>query len=140
MQHKRLLMAGLALLGAGGIGVGTDSGAAFAQPSMTFLSPAQLVARGAGVNVSVTVSCDSPDIGSLQINLSQRSANQVTQGQVFFGVTCTSSSQTVVVSVPANAGLRPFAQGTALATGSLSDFNTGALANASATLRIVKTS
>jgi hypothetical protein len=138
MQHKRLLMAGLALLGAGGIGVGTDSGAAFAQPSMTILSPAHLVARGAGVNVSVTIVCDSPDLGSIQIALSQRSANQVTQGTAFFGLECTSSSETVTVSVPANPGLRPFVQGTALATGTLTDFSTGAFANASATLRIAR--
>jgi hypothetical protein len=122
MQHKRLLMAGLALLGGGGIEVAITSAAADAQPTITLLSPVQLVDKGLGLNVSVDVVCGSGDVGGVDINVSERSGNEVTggSGEISF-FACTGSDQTMIVPVSTGTGLRPFAQGTALVTGEVLD-------------------
>ena len=63
---------------------------------------AQLVARGAAVDVSVTVTCDATGTADVFVTVTQGHGTHVAQGSGFTSVTCTGSAQTLVVRVPAS--------------------------------------
>ena len=69
-------------------------------------SPAQLVAKGAAVDVSVTVTCDA-SVGDLFVDaiVTQRRGNDVAQGFGSRNVACTGSAQTLTVRVPAQSDI-----------------------------------
>jgi hypothetical protein len=69
---------------------------------------AQLVAKGAAVDVSVTVTCDATGAADVSVFVSQRYGTHVAQGSGFTTVSCTGSAQTLVVRVPASNSDSPF--------------------------------
>jgi hypothetical protein len=104
-----------------------DSAVAADSPSLAAVrveSPGQLVARGAGVTVQVTVICLTGNQGGLSASLTQRVGGDIATG---FGsvsnLTCTGNSQTFDVVLQADEN--PFHKGSALASASLFVFNQG---------------
>jgi hypothetical protein len=87
--------------------------------TITVQSPGTLVARGAAVDVTMDVTCAVREPGAY-VKLSERVGNWLVTGEGYAPMSaCTGSPQRVVVRVMAQ-GDRPFAMGTALATGSVS--------------------
>lgn len=85
-------------------------------------STATLIAKGVGVQVPVQVTCpaDVFEPATLSVGLSEKAGKGIVQGGGSTSVTCTGSSQNVVVTV--SAGVKAFKAGTALATASLNAF------------------
>jgi hypothetical protein len=81
-------------------------------------SPATLVAKGAGVNVSVTFECAGARTADINVSVTERSGSQIAQGFGFVEVGCTGSTQNVVVLVTASSG-KVFKKGSAIATASI---------------------
>lgn len=107
--------AALALLSPAAPALASDSGLNLA---VTVQSPATLVARGAAVDVALTVTCDVQD-PSAYVKLNQRVGNWLATGEGWLQLpACTGSPQRVVVRVMAQ-GDRPFSIGTALAAASV---------------------
>ena len=75
---------------------------------------ATLVSRGAAVDVTLEVTCNS-STAFVEVSVSQRSGSGIARGSGFEQVGCTGSGEQVVVRVPASAG-RAFKQGTAVIT------------------------
>jgi hypothetical protein len=116
-----LVRLGIALTLAGG-GVGALA-AGPATPALGFVSgglvlevtiesPATLVARGAAVDVPVDVVCTSSQ-ADLNVQVTERVGSDIASGFGFTEVTCTGSSQTVIVNVT-DFSAKAFKQGTAL--------------------------
>jgi hypothetical protein len=115
--------AAAALLGPAGQAVGQSS-----QPvevSIQVNSPGTLVARGAGVNVPVTITCSGPSgtVAFGSMNLTERAGSEVAVGLGQSpGVACTGIAQTVTILVTPTFGGFPsvtagkaFKRGTAIA-------------------------
>jgi hypothetical protein len=81
-------------------------------------SPATLVARGAAVDVSIDVTCNSTNSAFLDTFLNERVGNRIVTGHGYTYVTCTGSLQRAVVRVVLGSGT-PFARGIAVATANL---------------------
>ncbi len=79
-------------------------------------SPATLVAKGAGVNVTVQIECAGARTADVYVNLTERSGSQVAQGFGYTEVGCTNANQTILVPVTANSG-KVFKKGSAIADG-----------------------
>lgn len=86
-------------------------------------SPATLVARGAGINVPVTVTCSGPDVPNVAVglNVTERAGSDVAVGIGAAGFDCTGTSQTSLVLVTPTFGGFPsvtagkaFKKGTAI--------------------------
>ena len=73
---------------------------------------ATLVSRGAAVDVTLEVTCNS-GVAEVFVTVSQRSGSGVARGSAFETVGCTGSGEQVVIRVPAFGG-RAFKQGTAV--------------------------
>lgn len=90
---------------------------AIAQPTVDIVDPARLAGRGAGVIVSVEVTCDvtAPTNQTfLSVNLIQRVGNSTTNGSGFAnGFNCTTTPQTVELVVTSFSGR--FKSGSAIA-------------------------
>jgi hypothetical protein len=87
------------------------------------ITSATLVAKGAAVDVDVTITCDvSTFAGGVSVTVTQRSGNVVMEGSGSVSPlnSCTGEPQIVTVPVLAQAGGRPFKIGEAVATGHLS--------------------
>lgn len=82
-------------------------------------SPAQLLARGAAVEVTVAYTCPQGNFARLDVSLTQRSGPTVVSGSWSREVTCTGSEETVQVVVTASTGSRTFKKGPAVATAEL---------------------
>jgi len=91
--------AAAALLGPAGPAVGQSSEPIVVQVQVN--SPATLVARGAGIDVSVTVSCSGPagTTGSVGLNVTERAGSEVAVGIGGASFDCTGASQTTTVLV-----------------------------------------
>ena len=92
-------------------------------------STATLVAKGAGVDVPVQVTCPSGDFGNLNVTLTERTGKDIAQAFGSTPVTCNGGAQNVVV--PLTAQLHPFKTGTALGSASLFAFCFPSFCNAS---------
>jgi hypothetical protein len=79
-------------------------------------SPAQLVARGAAVDVPVEVTCNASGPVDVFVSVSQKAGSGVAQGFGSASVGCTGSSQQIVVRVQASGVGKTFKQGTAVAS------------------------
>jgi len=79
-------------------------------------SPATLVAKGAGVNVTVQIECAGARTAQVDVSLTERSGSQIAQGFGYVEVGCTNANQTILVPVTANSG-KVFKKGTAIADG-----------------------
>jgi hypothetical protein len=77
-------------------------------------SPATLVARGAGVDVPLEVTCNATGGASVQVTVTQHAGSGVAQGTGFTSVGCTGSGQQILVRVFATSGGKSFKQGTAV--------------------------
>ena len=124
--------AALALLVGGALAALVPVGTAVAldsPPSATAfveVDSAQLVARGAAVDVTVTYLCPAFGSASLSASVTQRSGPEITSGSSFGGtVQCTGTEQQAVVRVIASNGMRAFKSGTALAQATLFSCGSG---------------
>ena len=103
----------LALFATTGPAVAFFSGGLFLDVQVE--SPAHLVSRGAAVDVTLEVTCNSPFGADVFVNVTQRSGSGVAQGFAFDNVGCTGSGEQVVLRAQASGG-KTFKQGTAVAT------------------------
>ena len=76
---------------------------------------ATLVSRGAAVDVTLEVTCNSPFGADVFVNVTQRSGSGVAQGFGSESVGCTGSGEQVVIRAHEFGG-KPFKQGTAVAS------------------------
>jgi hypothetical protein len=129
--------AAAAVLGPAGLAVGQSSPPTVGQSSAPIQvqiqvnSPATLVAKGAGVDVSVTASCSGPAVypgGFVLVEVTEAVAKKIAYGFADTDISCTGTSQTAELLVVAGsegpAGLpqgpsKAFAKGVALATASI---------------------
>jgi hypothetical protein len=79
-------------------------------------SPATLVAKGAGVNVTVQIECSGARTAEVDVRVTERSGSQVASGFGSVQVGCTNANQTVLVPVTASSG-KVFKKGSAIAQG-----------------------
>lgn len=113
-------------LGPAGLAVGQSSPPTVGQSSPTIQeqiqvgSPGTLVAKGAGVDVSVTASCSGQFVESatISINLTETVKNGVATGYGGAGIDCTGTAQTTEVLVIAGSG-KAFKKGTAIANATI---------------------
>jgi hypothetical protein len=116
--RTKLAVAALAvLLSAGSFALFAPSGPAVAFSSGGLfldvqVESATLVSRGAAVDVTLEVTCNS-GVADVFVTVSQRSGSGIARGSEFETVGCTGSGEQVVIRVPASAG-RAFKQGTAV--------------------------
>ena len=103
----------LALFATTGPAVAFFSGGLFLDVQVQ--SPARLVARGAAVDVTLEVTCNSPFGADVFVSVTQKSGSGVAQGFGFDNVGCTGSGEQVVMRVQASGG-KTFKQGTAVAS------------------------
>lgn len=80
-------------------------------------SPATLVAKGAGADVSVTTQCSGAPSASASVTLTERVGKGIASGFASAEVGCTGASQTVTILVTAEAGGKAFDKSTAIAQG-----------------------
>jgi hypothetical protein len=116
-------------LGPAGLAVGQTS--APIQVQIQVNSPATLVAKGAGVDVSVTASCSGPAVapgGFIVLEVTESVAKKIAFGFEEAQIGCTGTSQTLELLVTAGSGgpagppqgpSKAFAKGVALATASI---------------------
>ena len=102
----------LALFATAGPAVAFFSGGLFLDVHVK--SPATLVARGAGVDVPLEVTCNAPGGASVQVTVTQHAGSGVAQGSGSTTVGCTGSGQQILVRVFATSGGKSFKQGTAV--------------------------
>jgi hypothetical protein len=105
--------ASFALFAPSGPAVAFSSGGLFLDVQVE--SPARLVSRGAAVDVTLEVTCNSPFGADLFVNVTQKAGSGVAQGFGFDNVGCTGSGEQVVIRVQASGG-KTFKQGTAVAS------------------------
>jgi hypothetical protein len=120
--RTKLVVAALAvLLAAGSFALFAPSGPAVAFSSgglfldVQVESPANLVARGAAVDVPLEVTCSGTATADVFVTVTQKAGSGVAQGFGSTSVGCTGSGQQVVVRVQASGG-KTFKQGTAVAS------------------------
>jgi hypothetical protein len=77
-------------------------------------SPATLVAKGAGADVTLVVECAGAKTASVQVKLTESVGNKIAQGFGFTTIGCTDANETIVVLVTANSE-KAFAKGSAIA-------------------------
>jgi hypothetical protein len=127
--RRKLGVAALAvLLSAGSFALFAPSGPAIAFSSGGLfldvqVESATLVSRGAAVDVTLEVTCNSPFGADVFVSVSQRSGSGIARGSGFESVGCTGSGEQVVIRVPAFAG-RAFKQGTAVISAEIFGCNT----------------
>ncbi|HYN93772.1 MAG TPA: hypothetical protein VES42_07975 [Pilimelia sp.] len=96
------------------------SAPASAAASATFdLTSATLVARGAAVDLGVTVTCPAGDWGYVSAAISQRSGSSVAHGTGSSSFFCTGAPQTMTLRAVAQPGGVVFKRGEAAVTASL---------------------
>jgi hypothetical protein len=105
--------ASFALFAPSGPAVAFSSGGLFLEVQVE--SPARMVSRGAAVDVTLEVTCNSPFGADVFVTVTQRSGSGVAQGFGFETVGCTGSGEQVVIRVQASGG-KAFKQGTAVAS------------------------
>jgi hypothetical protein len=109
-----ILLGGLlALFATSGPAVAFFSGGLFLDVQVQ--SPAQMVARGAAVDVPLEVTCNASGTVDVFVSVTQKAGSGVAEGFGFTSVGCTGSGQQITVRVRASGG-KTFKQGTAVAT------------------------
>jgi len=125
-----------ALLGPAGPAVGQSSQPI--QENIQLSSPATLVARGAGADVTVTVNCSGPlvESGNVSVSLIEKNAASAAGSTT---VSCTGTNQTIQVLAAAQVG-RALKKGTAIANATINvcttDFNFCANQSAQMTVQV----
>jgi hypothetical protein len=77
------------------------------------VSPAKLVAKGAGVDVTLQVQCAGTRRASVDVSLTERFGKEIANGFGFTEVGCTGSQETIVLRLLAQSV--PFKRGSAIA-------------------------
>jgi hypothetical protein len=109
-----ILLGGLlALFATSGPAVAFFSGGLFLDVQVQ--SPAQLVARGAAVDVPLEVTCNASGSVDVFVTVTQKAGSGVAEGFGSASVGCTGSGQQITVRVRASGG-KTYKQGTAVAT------------------------
>ena len=109
-----LLLGGLlALFATSGPAVAFFSGGLFLDVQVE--SPAQLLARGAAVEVPLEVTCNAVGPVDVQVTVTQHSGSGATQGFGFEQVPCSGAGERITVVVQATGG-KTFRKGTAVVT------------------------
>lgn len=129
MNRKRILgLAAIAVSGA--LAVAVPAGAAVqvqsespAAGTVTLRKAANLGANGAVVTVRTVVVCPAGTTANLYASVTERVGNGIASGGGEELVACTGAPQTVRVRVAAEAGGRPFKNGTAYGTAGLSFYH-----------------
>jgi uncharacterized protein (DUF58 family) len=103
----------LALFATTGPAVAFFSGGLFLDVQVE--SPARMVSRGAAVDVTLEVTCNSPFGADVFVSVTQKAGSGVAEGFGFENVGCTGSGEQVTVRVQASGG-KTFKQGTAVAS------------------------
>lgn len=155
----RVALAGLTVAGGAAMAVAIGAGPAVGQTSAPIQlqiqvnSPATLVAKGAGVNVSVTASCSGEAVaapgGFIVLEVTESVAKHIAFGFAEGSIDCTGASQTLDMLVTAGSegpsGLpqgpsKAFAKGVALATAQIQacSFNTCTSQQIEPTIKIIK--
>ena len=118
--------AALALLVGGAMAALVPVGTAVAQdspPTSTAtveIESAQLVAKGAATDVTLSYSCPAGAYAYVGVQVTQRSGPEITSGSSYFNtLSCTGDTQQVVLRVTATNGMRAFKAGTALVQANL---------------------
>jgi hypothetical protein len=101
----------LALFATTGPAVAFFSGGLFLEVQVE--SPARMVSRGAAVDVTLEVTCNSPFGADVFVTVTQRSGSGVAQGFGSETVGCTGSGEQITIRAQAFGG-KPFKQGTAV--------------------------
>jgi hypothetical protein len=128
LRGKKAL-AGLAIVGGAAIAAMAPAAPAlgfFSPPLLLQIhvnSPATLVAKGAGVDVTLQVECAGARTAFVDVSLTERSGSQIASGFGSTQVGCTGQNQTILVHVTAQPG-RVFKKGTAIADGFISACST----------------
>jgi hypothetical protein len=93
---------------------------ASAQTAATIeITSVSLVARGAAIDVALTVTCEEGFVGFVGAEATQRSGNRIAQGFGNEDFVCTGQPQTLIVRAVSFVGSAPFKSGIALVTASL---------------------
>jgi hypothetical protein len=122
-RHMKVKAALAGLAVAGGAAVAITSTAspalAFFSPPLLLqaqaMSPATLVAKGAGVDVTVQVECAGSDDASVSVTLTEKVGGKVASGGAGTPVSCTGQNQNLVIRVTAQSGGKAFTKGSAIA-------------------------
>ena len=124
LRGKKAL-AGLAIVGGAAIAAVAPAAPAlgfFSPPLLLQIhvnSPATLVAKGAGADVTLQIECAGARTAFVDVSLTERSGSQIASGFGSAQVGCTNQNQTVLVHVTAQSG-RVFKKGTGIADGFIS--------------------
>jgi hypothetical protein len=119
LRGKKAL-AGLAIAGGAAIAaVGSAAPALgfFSPPLLLEIhvnSPATLVAKGAGADLTLQIECAGARSAFVDVSLTERSGSQIASGFGSTQVGCTNQNQTVLVHVTAQSG-KVFKKGTGIA-------------------------
>jgi hypothetical protein len=112
MRHRLLVL--LLFLGLPMLAVGAATPASAQITPTVKVTSATVVARGAALEVTATVTCEEGYSGFLSFQVTQRSGGGIAQGWGDTPIVCTGEPQTVTVLVVAQGGGAPFRTGTAL--------------------------
>jgi hypothetical protein len=118
--HGKKALAGLAIAGGAAIAaVGSAAPALgfFSPPLLLEIhvnSPATLVAKGAGADLTLQIECAGARSAFVDVSLTERSGSQIASGFGSTQVGCTNQNQTVLVHVTAQSG-KVFKKGTGIA-------------------------
>ncbi|MEV8441016.1 hypothetical protein AB0425_26870 [Actinosynnema sp. NPDC051121] len=88
-------------------------------PALQVLSPADRLARGAAVDVDVSVTCPTGWSNYVNLRLTQRVGQGIANGSGYVQFTCTGTAQTLTINVHAQASA--FRAGVAFASASMSN-------------------
>lgn len=124
LRTKTALAAAVIAIGAtlATVGSAAPAVAFFSPPLLLEIhvdSPASLVAKGAGVTVTVQIECAGASTAFVDVSLTERVGSQIAKGFGQTQVGCTNQNQTVLVSVVAQPG-KAFRKGSAIADGFIS--------------------
>lgn len=135
LTRAKVTLAGLALAGgAAAAAVLGPAGPAIGQSSPPLVvqiqvnSPATVVARGAALDVSVTIECSGLATGTtpfVSVSVTESVGGKIATGNADVSPVCTGTSQNLLMVVTAQAG-KAFKKGAAVANGSIEgcDFTT----------------
>jgi hypothetical protein len=114
-------LAGLALAGGAAVAIATTAtpALAFFSPPLLLqaqpISPATLVAKGAGVDVIVQVECAGSNNTTVNLTVTEKVGSKVASGGANAQVSCTGQTQNIAILVTADPSGKAFAKGKAIA-------------------------
>ena len=111
---RRRLLAIIPLLALPLLGLVVATSASAQTAASVDVTSATQVAKGAAVDVELTVTCEAGSDGFVRTAIAQRFGSRMAQGNVSVFFPCTGEPQTLTLRVTTSSGSAPFKQGTAL--------------------------